>query len=334
MSRTVAPTEISVASPDRGDRAAFDANRVDAVEVAVAQRRPRCADAHTPAPIPTCEHPSRDLRHGSLRRGRNDRRRRDGGSTQRQGGGHHRRRERHGSRDRREIRRRRRPRRHRRRAATTKARRSLRSSAARPRTSTPTCAAKRDVKAMIDYRGETLRPARRACSTTRASAASPGEIHETDMGEPYRRTIDAMLTGADPRHEVRGADHARTALRRDHFDRERRRHQGGLRSARVHRRQIRGDQPDAFGRAGTRSVQCPRQRNLSRRHRDADLRRPTRAEARRQHRLRRRRETVPRKNAADSARRRTQPISRTRRVFSPATRRRSSRDTRWSSTAR
>ena len=22
-----------------------------------------------------------------------------------------------------------------------------------------------------------------------------GEIHETDMGEPYRRTVDAMLTG-------------------------------------------------------------------------------------------------------------------------------------------
>ena len=52
----------------------------------------------------------------------------------------------------------------------------------------------RDVKAMIDYAVQ--RFGRLDCLFNNAGFAGvTGQIHETDMGEPYRRTIDAMLTG-------------------------------------------------------------------------------------------------------------------------------------------
>jgi NAD(P)-dependent dehydrogenase (short-subunit alcohol dehydrogenase family) len=52
----------------------------------------------------------------------------------------------------------------------------------------------RDVKAMIEY--AVKRFGRLDCLFNNAGFAGvTGQIHETDMGEPYQRTIDAMLTG-------------------------------------------------------------------------------------------------------------------------------------------
>lgn len=51
-----------------------------------------------------------------------------------------------------------------------------------------------DVKAMIDF--AVTRFGRLDCLFNNAGFGGViGEIHETDMGEPYRRTVDAMLTG-------------------------------------------------------------------------------------------------------------------------------------------
>ena len=72
-------------------------------------------------------------------------------------------------------------------------RRSLRNSAPRLHVNADVCR-ERDVKAMIDF--VIKRFGRLDCLFNNAGFGGvTGQIHETDMGEPYRRTIDAMLTG-------------------------------------------------------------------------------------------------------------------------------------------
>ncbi len=64
-----------------------------------------------------------------------------------------------------------------------------------------------DVKAMIELAVQ--RFGRLDCLFNNAGFGGvTGEIHETDMGEPYRRTIDAMLTGP-----ILGMKHAAPLLR-------------------------------------------------------------------------------------------------------------------------
>jgi NAD(P)-dependent dehydrogenase (short-subunit alcohol dehydrogenase family) len=64
-----------------------------------------------------------------------------------------------------------------------------------------------DIKAMIDT--ALARFGRLDCLFNNAGFAGvTGEIHETDMGEPYRRTIDAMLTGP-----ILGMKHAAPIMR-------------------------------------------------------------------------------------------------------------------------
>ena len=64
-----------------------------------------------------------------------------------------------------------------------------------------------DVKAMIDF--AVKRFGRLDCLFNNAGFGGvTGEIHDTDMGEPYRRTIDSMLTGP-----ILGMKHAAPIMR-------------------------------------------------------------------------------------------------------------------------
>ena len=88
-----------------------------------------------------------------------------------------------------------------------------------------------------------------------------GDIETTDMGEPYERTVGAMLTGVvlGMKHAARTSRHGR---RRHHLHRQRRRHQGRIGPPCLFGGEGGGGQPQPFGGHGVRAVQHSRQRHL------------------------------------------------------------------------
>ena len=104
-----------------------------------------------------------------------------------------------------------------------------------------------------------------------------GDIEATDMGEPYERTVGAMLTGvvlgmkhAVPHLKARGGGAIISTASVAGI-------KGGIGAPRLFGGEGGGGQPQPFGGHGTGAVQHSRQRHLPRRHRHADLRGPARA---------------------------------------------------------